>query len=169
MRPKSLKPRRASLKPRNGSRESQWTHDVRDAVDVYGPRRAVRDVCATLGFSSEHGHELAIVVSELTSNILKYGVRGSIRFEQVDSLEYGPGLLIVARDVGPPFRDLELALRDGYDDRGPIDPGTLLARAGIGAGLGAVVRLTDSFEVVALTPVGKEVRVVRYRKRPKRR
>jgi anti-sigma regulatory factor (Ser/Thr protein kinase) len=112
---------------------------------------------------------LAIVVSELTSNILKYGIRGSLRFERIESAEHGLGVRVVARDIGPPFRNLEMALRDGYDDHGPIDPGSLLRRGGLGAGLGAIVRLTDGFEVESVTPTGKEVRVVRYRKRPRLR
>jgi serine/threonine-protein kinase RsbT len=143
-----------------------WTYDVRDPADLYGPRREVRAVCSDMGFSRSDCHELAIVVSELTSNILKYGVRGTIRFERVESPQHGLGILVVASDIGPPFRNVDMALKDGYDDRGPIDPGTLLHRRGIGAGLGAVLRLTHSFQVVA-TSIGKEIRVVRHLKPPR--
>ena len=45
-----------------------WSYEVRDAVDLYGPRSSVRDVCSRLGFPRTACHELAIVVSELTSN-----------------------------------------------------------------------------------------------------
>jgi anti-sigma regulatory factor (Ser/Thr protein kinase) len=75
---------------------------------------------------------------------------------------------VIARDVGPPFHDLELALRDGYNDRGPIDPATLLRRGGLGTGLGAVQRLTDSLDVIYVSG-GKAIEVVRYLKRPRRR
>jgi anti-sigma regulatory factor (Ser/Thr protein kinase) len=143
-------------------------YDVAHAADLYGPRQAARSMAATLGFSSTDGHELAIVVSELTSNILKYGIRGSIELDGVQTAGLGHGLLVVARDVGPPFRSLELALRDGFDDRGPIDPGTLLRRGGLGAGLGAVVRMTDTFELETAAE-GKAIRVIRYIKRPRRR
>jgi anti-sigma regulatory factor (Ser/Thr protein kinase) len=146
-----------------------WRYEIREAHDLYVPRHEIRELCAGLGFTSAAGTELAIVVSELTSNILKYGARGVLRFEPVDDSERGRGVVILAHDIGPPFRNLELALRDGYDDRGPIDPVTLLERGGLGAGLGAVIRLTDSFEVQPTAPAGKEVRVVRYRKRPRRR
>jgi serine/threonine-protein kinase RsbT len=148
---------------------SAWTYEVRDPVDLYGPRKAIRELCAALGFSRADCHELAIVVSELTSNILKYGIRGSLRFERVESPEHGLGVLVVARDMGPPFRNLPMALRDGYDDQGPIDPGTVLKRGGIGAGLGAVLRMTDSFQICDSTPQGKEIRVVRHLKRPRQR
>jgi anti-sigma regulatory factor (Ser/Thr protein kinase) len=143
-------------------------YDVVHSADLYGPRHAAMQVGATLGFSRTDCHELAIVVSELTSNILKYGVRGSIELDVVESAELGRGLLVTARDLGPPFRNLDTALKDGHDDRGPIDPGTLLRRGGIGAGLGAVLRLTDTFQVESL-PLGKAIRVVRYVRRPRRR
>lgn len=143
-------------------------YDVVHAADLYGPRRAVKDVGAMLGFGRTDCHELAIVVSELTSNILKYGIRGRIELTGVEVAGLGHGLQVTARDIGPPFRNLEMALRDGCDDRGPIDPGTLLRRGGLGAGLGAVVRLTDSFELQSAAE-GKAIRVVRYLERPRRR
>jgi serine/threonine-protein kinase RsbT len=119
-------------------------YEVRDPIDIYEPRRAIRAFGSGLGFSRNACQELSIVISELTSNILKYGVRGSIEFQAFTDPEHGAGMLVLARDCGPPFRDLKLALQDGYDDRGPIDPLLLLTRGGLGTGLGAVVRLTDS-------------------------
>ena len=143
-------------------------YEIREAIDLYAPRQSVRLIGASIGFSRNDCHELAIVVSELASNILKYGVRGTISIEDAQDAKRGSGVLLVARDQGRPFYDLQLALRDGYDDRGPIDPATLLKRGGLGTGLGAIVRLSDSFEVEPL-PVGKSIRVVRYRSRPKNR
>jgi anti-sigma regulatory factor (Ser/Thr protein kinase) len=136
---------------------------IRHPVDLYEPRRVVRDLASSAGFTRQDGQELAIVISELVSNILKYGLRGNIELEVASG-----AIHIVARDEGPPFHDLQLALRDGYNDRGPIDPASLLKRGGIGTGLGAVVRMTDSFRVDYLT-LGKEIRVARLRTRPRRR
>lgn len=144
------------------------TYDVRDAIDLYAPRQGAREVGARLGFSRNDCQELAIVVSELTSNILKYGVRGSIAIDSVLSTTHGAGIEVIAQDQGPPIHNLELALRDGYDDRGPIDPASLLKRGGLGTGLGAVVRFTDAFELQVLLS-GKAIQVVRYRTRLKRR
>ena len=141
-------------------------YEIREAIDLYAPRQRVKDVCQSLGFSRNDCHELAIVVSELASNILKYGIRGSISIEDIVDATRGTGVLVIARDHGRPFHDLQLALRDGYDDKGPIDPATLLKRGGLGTGLGAVVRLSDSFAVEPLT-VGKTIRVIRYRLRSK--
>ncbi|MFZ5892169.1 MAG: ATP-binding protein [Myxococcota bacterium] len=141
--------------------------EIRESLDVYAPRRAVKKLAAEIGFRNDCCTELAIVVSELVSNVVKYGVSGSIGFERLLHADHGSGMLIVATDIGPPFHDLDLALRDGYNDRGPIDPGTLLRRGGLGTGLGAVVRLTDSFRVEYAT-AQKSIVVERFLKRPRR-
>ena len=137
-------------------------HRIRDRTDVYGARQLAKTVAYSLGFGRRECEELAIVVSELASNIVKYGVRGSIRIEPIGA--HADGIVIVARDYGPPFHDLAMALQDGCDDRGPIDPGLLLRRGGLGAGLGAVTRLTHSFRVEQLAD-GKAIEVMRYRGR----
>ena len=141
---------------------------VREALDVYAPRQAVTQLASELGFQRREGAELAIVVSELCSNIVKYGVRGSIELDALSDAVYGVGIAIVARDVGPAFRDFKLAQRDGYDDQGPIDPGVLMKRGGLGIGLGAVRRLTDALSLDH-GPEGKSIRVVRYLRRPPRK
>ena len=138
-------------------------HRIRDRIDIYGVRKSIKTLASELGFGRRACEELAIVVSELGSNIVKYGVHGSIRMAALGAGEIG--VVMVARDFGRPFHDLKMAVRDGYDDRGPIDPMHMLRRGGIGGGLGAVLRLSHSFRVDTL-PDGKEIEVVRYLKRP---
>lgn len=140
-----------------------WHVAVREPLDVFLARWAVQRVAAQIGFAKTAAGELAIVVSELSTNILKYGVRGEITLARVDDLTRGAAIEITAEDEGPPLADLELALRDGWGDRGPIDP-SHLRRGGIGAGLGAIRRLTDEFEYRPGGP-RKSFRVVRYLRR----
>ena len=142
------------------------SYAIRESLDVYEPRRAILRFGISLGFSRAAGQELSIIVSELGSNIVKYGRLGSIAFDAHADPEHGPGIRIVARDCGPPFHDLSLALQDGYDDRGPIEPALLLRRGGLGTGLGAVLRLSDSFEVEQ-EPDGKRIVADRYLRRPR--
>jgi len=142
-------------------------YSVRDTLDIYAPRDAVSKLARELGFPRRDGAELAIVVSELCTNILKYGVRGELELERCTDAVHGVGVSVVAHDVGPRFRDFEMALQDGCDDRGPIDPGTLMRRGGLGIGLGAVRRLTD-FLSVDYGAQGKAIRAVRYLRRPPR-
>src|ERR1041384_4748252 len=120
---------------------------VREHLDVYALREAVGKLASELGFQRRERAELQIGVSELCSNIVKYGVHGSLELEPHTDASYGAGIAIVARDVGPAFRDFKLALQDGYDDQGPIDPGVLMKRGGLGIGLGAVRRLTDVLSI----------------------
>jgi anti-sigma regulatory factor (Ser/Thr protein kinase) len=99
------------------------------------------------GVEPRRAGEVAIVVSELASNIVKYGVRGEIAI-YVTAIAAGEiELTVVAQDVGPRIRDLATALRDGHDDRGPIDAAAMAQRGGTGNGLGAVARLADRLEV----------------------
>jgi anti-sigma regulatory factor (Ser/Thr protein kinase) len=137
------------------------TYRVRESLDVYAPCQAVGTLARQLGFARGECAELSIVVSELASNIVKYGVHGSIELAQLDDPSKGVGISIVAQDVGPPFHDWKMALRDGCDDRGPIEPDKLLRRAGLGIGLGAVLRLSHSLEVEAGVQ-GKRIRALRY-------
>ena len=136
--------------------------EVRDYVDVLHVQGMTKRFAASLGFSVRECGELAIVASELSSNILKYGPPGSVELCALRD-DTGEGLTLIARDLGPPFRNLALALQDGWDDTGPIDPMLMFRRKGMGGGLGAVLRLTDSMNVVP-EEHGKSVVAVRYLK-----
>jgi anti-sigma regulatory factor (Ser/Thr protein kinase) len=135
---------------------------------VYAARNGVRVFAAGVGFGRKAQSELVIVVSELASNILKYGVRGELVFRRVSDEANRNGIEIAATDEGPPIRDFENALRDGWTDRGPIDPRLLPRRRGIGAGLGAVVRLTD-LVTHERTDSGKVITARRFMRRPSAR
>ena len=136
-------------------------YEIRVWVDVLAARSELKRMAAGVGFESRETTELAIVASELGSNILKYGRHGRLTFQRVESSSEGHGLCVIARDYGPQFHDLAIACQDGCDDRGPLDPMQLLNRKGIGGGPGAVLRMTHSFAVTPL-PDGKEIVVRRY-------
>jgi len=144
---------------------------INESFDVFVARWAAWRLADGIGFPVVSSREIVIVVSELATNILKYGVRGEIAMDRVEDAPEGVGLRLVAADDGPPLADLELALRDGYGDRGPIDPAAQLRRGGIGAGLGAVQRLSDVFEYRPRGPgqARKSFHVIRYLRRPRRR
>jgi len=126
-----------------------------DAV-VLAPQ--ARRLALQFGLGAKRAAEIAIVVSELATNIVKHGIRGEITLILDDDAPPRGEMTVIARDVGPPIRDLEMATTDHYDDRGPIDPALILKRGGLGTGLGAVLRLSDRFEYQELE-VGKEIKV----------
>jgi serine/threonine-protein kinase RsbT len=140
--------------------------DIREPIDVFAARWAAQRLAQAIGFSPTVGLELAIVISELATNILKYGVRGTITMRPLDEPGRGRGIELIAEDEGPPLADLALAVQDGFGDRGPLDP-LKHGRGGIGAGLGAIIRLTDHFEYRP-GPGRKAFRAVRFLARPRR-
>jgi anti-sigma regulatory factor (Ser/Thr protein kinase) len=139
---------------------------IRESLDVFAARWTAQQVAGRIGFLSHARQEIAIVVSELGTNILKYGLRGAITIRGVDDQQLGVGIEVVAEDEGPPLADLDTAVRDGFSDSGPIDPVVVLRRGGIGAGLGAIIRMTDRFEYNPSRP-RKSFRVIRYLHRPR--
>lgn len=133
---------------------------------MFAARSMVRAFAAQIGFEREVIEELVVVVSELTSNILKYGRRGHIELVAIESDEGARGISIIAADEAPPF-DLTSSMRDGYDANGKLDPALVFGRGGIGAGLGAVARLSDGLELVP-EDGGKRIVARRLLGRPRR-
>ena len=133
---------------------------IRTRFDILESQRQAKDFAAELGFPKRACHELAIVASELASNILKYAHTGTIVLAAVEGDE-GRAIEVRACDAGPPFRNVEQAFVDGCDDTGPVDPALILRRGGLGAGLGAVARLTHQVRVEQ-GPHGKCVSATRY-------
>ncbi|MFO0738123.1 MAG: ATP-binding protein [Labilithrix sp.] len=140
---------------------------VNDPSAVYAVRTIVRGFATAIGFDKEVTEELVVVVSELTSNIIKYGRRGTIALSAFDPNEGVAGIEIVAEDETPPF-DLTGSMRDGYDSAGKLDPARVFGRGGIGAGLGAVARFSDRLELVPTPSGGKRIVARRAVSRPRR-
>lgn len=139
---------------------------VTNDTAIFAARLMVRSFAAKIGFEREVIEELVVVVSELASNILKYGRRGHLELACLEHETGVRGISIVAQDETPPF-DLMASLRDGYDANGKLDPALVFGRGGIGAGLGAVARFSDG---VSLVPegAGKRIVVKRWLGRPRR-
>jgi anti-sigma regulatory factor (Ser/Thr protein kinase) len=110
---------------------------VGDRSSIGEVRRAAAALAAAAGFGEERAGRVAIVATELASNIVKHGTEGHCFLSIVE--EAGESLVqIVAVDSGPGIADPASALRDGYSTAGT--PGT---------GLGAVKRLSTSFDLAS--------------------
>ncbi|MGH7440186.1 MAG: hypothetical protein ACRENE_31220 [Polyangiaceae bacterium] len=117
-----------------------------------------------LGFGPIACAELAIVASELSSNIVKYGKGGHLEVGECE--EHGlKGIVLTAHDADPPFRSFEAALEDGADDAGPIHPDLIHRHTGLASGLGAVARMTHSVRL-EVEANGKRVVATRYLDKP---
>jgi anti-sigma regulatory factor (Ser/Thr protein kinase) len=152
--------RRDTIMTRVPPRVRSYAVTKREDAVVIAPQ--ARRLALQFGLGAKRSAELAIVVSELATNIAKHGIRGEIKLILDDDVPPRGEMTVIARDIGPPIRDLAVAMTDGCDDRGPIDPSLILHRGGLGTGLGAILRFSDRFEYQELEE-GKEIRARFFR------
>lgn len=121
--------------------------EVRDEAQVGAVRRAVHAYARRVGFTERELAELDIVVQEIGTNAARYAEGGGwLHFTAPLGAE--PGVEIFYCDKGPGIPDLERAVRDGVSTGGSL-----------GAGLGAIHRLLDEFEVYSTVKPARTARL----------
>jgi len=106
--------------------------EVSQAGHVGTAQQAGRTMARALGFGVRECEEVAVVVTELASNLLKHAGRGRLTLIPTRESERA-GIQIESVDRGPGISDVEQAIADGYSTAGSL-----------GCGLGAVNRLIIS-------------------------
>lgn len=115
---------------------TQTNHfDINDDGDEVIVRSAARDVASSIGFDETVCEEIAIVATELTTNILVHAGSGEVTVACVTDGDR-EGIRIETRDAGPGIDDISAAFADGSTTAGSL-----------GGGLGAVNRLMDQVTV----------------------
>jgi serine/threonine-protein kinase RsbT len=128
---------------------------ARDIDAIWCSRQATR-FAREMGFGFNESLEIAISVSELTTNVLKFAKTGVLTLCRIESPQ--PGVEIIVEDNGPGIDDVEAALTDGYSEgRLLFGDGFTGERQGLGTGLGAVRRLMDQVEIENKTEGGVRV------------
>jgi anti-sigma regulatory factor (Ser/Thr protein kinase) len=127
---------------------------VTDNSQVAEARRTGASIAARLGFDATQAGELAIVISELATNLVKHARAGEMLFRPLASDSIG-GIEVLALDRGPGFGDVGRALRDGYSTAG--SPGN---------GLGAVRRLAAEFDLYSQPGQGSAVLIRTWSRAP---
>ena len=117
---------------------------VRDPSDIGTARRAAVALAERLGASETEGGNVALVVTELATNLVRHGGGGELLVRSLPSA--GAAIEIVAIDRGPGMANVEAALRDGYSTGGTS-----------GQGLGAVRRIADRCEIFSAPGAGTAV------------
>lgn len=107
---------------------------IEDSSQVGHARRTAQQLAERLGFDAVDAGRVALVATELASNILKHAVRGELHLRMFNS-PLLTGLEIIAVDRGPGF-DLHDGMRDGFSTGGTQ-----------GIGLGAIERQANVFDV----------------------
>ena len=108
---------------------------VATASDVDVACRSAAALAAECNFSQRSRAELVLIVSELAHNLLRHAGQGRLLVERQFE-HHGQSLVVTAEDNGPGIVDVEKALVDGSSSDG-----------GLGGGLGAVQRLSDTMEI----------------------
>jgi anti-sigma regulatory factor (Ser/Thr protein kinase) len=108
-------------------------------------RRAAVALGNAAGFDEEHQGRAALVATELATNLAKHAKRGEVVLRSLTASE-GSGIEILALDRGPGIADLARCLQDGFSTTGTA-----------GAGLGAIGRLSNLFDVSSVPNVGTAI------------
>lgn len=106
---------------------------VTDASVVGEVRRTAAAQAKLLGFQETQIGEISIVASELASNLAKYAEQGEIFLM---SYPEASRLDLISLDSGPGMANVSLCMTDGYSTSQTP-----------GGGLGALSRLTQSFDI----------------------
>ena len=117
---------------------------VHDPSEIGSARRAAVALAERLGASETEGGNVALVVTELATNLVRHGGGGEVLVRPLP--DAATGIEIVAIDRGPGMGDVSAALRDGYSTGGTS-----------GHGLGAVRRIADRCEIFSAPGAGTAV------------
>lgn len=110
---------------------------VHDQSGIAEARRGAAEAAARQGFGEVDVGKVALVATELATNILGHGRGGEILVGPYGEGRDG-GVELIALDKGPGIPDLAASLRDGYSTAGTA-----------GKGLGAVVRQSHFVDIAS--------------------
>ncbi len=110
---------------------------VEDSSHVGSARRLATALCAELGFCDAATAPVALVATELATNLVKHtaGAGGELVWQPVED-SGRRGIELLALDRGPGMANVAACLRDGHSTAGSA-----------GIGLGAVRRLSAQFDI----------------------
>ncbi len=113
---------------------------VVEASQVGAARRRAVQQAEDLEFSDQDSDRLAIIVTEIATNLLRHAQEGEIVL--IPSQSGGKATMtVLGLDLGSGIANVEAALADGYTT---AEEGS---ERGIGGGLGAIRRLSDEFDI----------------------
>jgi len=119
---------------------------VVEASQVAEARRAAAGLAQRNGFDEEAAGRVALVATELATNLVKHGGGGHLLVGAADDGAGGTDVKLVSIDRGPGMADVAGSLRDGVSTSGTA-----------GNGLGAVVRQSHGCEIYSRPGVGTAI------------
>jgi anti-sigma regulatory factor (Ser/Thr protein kinase) len=118
---------------------------VTDPSQVAEARREATNMAEKNGFGESDAGRVALVTTELATNLIKHGGGGEILLGAYQEAS-GSGVEIIALDRGRGMANVDACLRDGYSSAGTL-----------GNGFGAVSRQSHFFEVASWQGIGTAV------------
>lgn len=120
---------------------------VIDTSHIAAARREAVAVSESIGFDEQARARVALIVTELATNLVKHARAGSILVANDEQADAG-SLQLLALDRGSGMANVQQFLEDGYSTSG--SPGT---------GLGAILRQAHDFEIMSQPEIGTAIYV----------
>lgn len=120
---------------------------VTESSQISQSRQAASQLAAKLGFDAVAVGRVALVATELATNILKHGSGGELLIGDYGETS-ADGVQLIALDKGRGIANLERSLHDGYSSAGTA-----------GHGLGAIRRQSQQFEIATWPDLGTAILV----------
>lgn len=132
-----------------GTRQILITHEIKASECARVARSFARD----LGFGKARIGEGEIVAREISTNTARYALGGSVYIQATRSAKEAK-LEFFAWDMGPGISNIALAMQDGHS-----------SSDGLGHGLGAISRLSNTFAIDSQTGAGTRLYLQLLRER----
>lgn len=121
---------------------AQATFHIGELSEIASARRAGNELARRLGFDETRTGQLAIVITEAATNIVKHAREGEILLRALNE-DGRAGVEIIAIDRGPGMGNVALHMEDGKSTTGTY-----------GVGLGAIRRLSQEFDLYSVEGQG---------------
>ncbi len=126
----------------------QVSHHIGESSEIAAARRAGNELARRVGFDEVRAGQLALVITEAATNILKHAREGEILLRTL-AADGKFGVEVIALDRGPGMANIALRMEDGVSTAGTY-----------GVGLGAIRRLSQEFDVYSTEDLGTVLMMV---------
>ena len=109
---------------------------ITDRSQIAEARRIATAMADGAGFDEEETGQIAIVITELVTNLIKHAQKGQILMQLFESGSSKWTMDFFSMDKGPGLADVAKAMRDGFSTAGSP-----------GSGLGSIMRLSSLFDI----------------------
>lgn len=129
--------------------DESLTISILEETDVRSASNYAQELAKNAGFKPHESAELALAVSEIAQNVLRYAGKGSASF----SFPNGQRVLsVVISDQGPGIKNLDEAIKKGFST----------GKSSLGIGLDVAKRSVDEFFVNTRLGHGTEVTMKKF-------